>query len=38
VAVWSLAGRVSGLEIYEHESGSARELPPVESLRPWGPA
>jgi hypothetical protein len=35
VVIWELDGRVSGLEVYEYEPGSATELPSVESLRRW---
>ena len=35
VIVWELDGRVSGLEVYECEPGSATELPAVGTLRRW---
>ena len=33
VIVWGSDGRVSGLEVYECEPGSATELPGIETLR-----
>ena len=38
VIVWELNGRVSGLEVYECELGSATELPSIEALRRGGSA
>ncbi len=33
VIIWELKGRVSGLEVYECEPGSATKLPAIEALR-----
>lgn len=35
VIVWALDGQVSGLEVYERESGSATEIPTAQTLLPW---
>ena len=35
VIVWNLGRRISGLEVYESESGSTTELTAIEVLRRW---
>jgi hypothetical protein len=33
--LWSLEGRISGLEVYEHDGDSSKEIPAVATLKPW---